>query len=490
MGQSFVMKPIKTILSGILMLMLILPAVQQEFTWLKEPPLRGAFLPIDKPGFDELSWARWLSGEFQDEFNKRIEHHIGFRSTLVRLNNQLHYSFFRKANAEGVIVGQNGELFEEDYIRAYLGEFFIGETVWERKAAQLKKVQDTLAKLGKTIAVVFEPGKGSYHSDRFPNKYRNSSKKTSNYDYFSNQLKQQQVNVLDLNAYFTEKKENAAYPLFPKTGTHWSYYGAVRAADTMLSHLRSLHGPNIPEFKIKGFNLDSLRHPDDDIWLAMNMLFEPPKQGLAYPRLNFINTQMPCKYNLLAIGDSFFFNWMSDSIIYHMFNQADFWYYNKHMWNKAGAQTGLTSEVDLGSVVKDKDIILILITERFHQNFAWSFDEQLFDFFFPGPRDHALYFANSILTYNDEFMRLVADAKRLGMSLEERINHEAEYLMYLDSRVNPEKYSSRDDRIRIVMMGIRGTPDWYAKVVEKAKQANIPVEEMLRLDAEWVVDNQ
>ncbi len=39
------------------------------------------------------------------------------------------------------------------------------------------------------------------------------------------------------------------------------------------------------------------------------------------------------------------------------------------------------------------------------------------------------------------------------------------------------------------MMSMRGTPAWYAAIVEKAEKQGIPVEEALRKDAEWVIDN-
>jgi len=40
------------------------------------------------------------------------------------------------------------------------------------------------------------------------------------------------------------------------------------------------------------------------------------------------------------------------------------------------------------------------------------------------------------------------------------------------------------------MMGIRGTPDWYAKVKEKAIERNIPLDQMVRMDAEWLYNDK
>lgn len=483
---------IKHFLFVILMIMLISPAIQREWPIIKEEPLQGAFVETAMRGWKNWQAAQWMNGSFQEDFNEKLEKSIGFRNSLIRINNQFHYSLFRQANAEGVIVGQHAELFEEDYIRAYLGEFFIGEQAWDIKVRQLKKVQDTLQKLDKTLLIVLLPGKGSYHTDRFPRKYVNREKKISNYDYFKNRLIAEQLNLLDLNSFFLSQKNSAPYPLFPKIGTHWSYYGAALAADTLLRHLQALQSKSIPEMHIRNVKVGGdIRHPDDDIWLAMNLLRKPPKLELAYPGLAFIGQKKEEKACMLTIGDSFYFNWLSDSVMYHAFDEATFWYYNRFVWDQFGAQQGLVEQLDLSAELSKQDIIMIAITERFHHNFAWHFDEQIFSHYFPNHEKSRLeYFENRLHVSNDQFMRLVADAKQKEMPLPERIRREAEFLMYEDYQLHPEKYSKREDQIQILMMSIRGTPDWYASIVEKAEQEGVDIEVMLRRDAEWIYENR
>lgn len=487
-GKGF--EKLKNVLFGLLILMLLLPAFQRELQLFKEGPLTGAFVEMEKPSFEVWSQDAWLSGAFQEDFDSRLEHSIGFRNTLIRVNNQLQYSLFRMANAEGVIAGREGELFEEDYIRAYMGAFFVGESVWELKARQLKVIQDSLQKLGKSMAVVFAPGKGSFYPEKFPAKYRHRERKLSNYTYFCEQLRNKGINVLDLNAFFLHHKAEARHPLFAQTGTHWSYYGAALAADTTLAYLRWLHGPHIPEMTITELKeTGKIRHPDDDIWLAMNLLLDPPQKGLVYPGMQFEKMKTQKKYNLLTIGDSFYFNWLSDSIMYYGFNRADFWYYNRFIWDKNGAQTGLTANIEFLPSVMQYDIVLIMITERFHHNFAWLFDHQLYDALFPEQSSRIDYFTNTLHVSNDQFMRLEAEAMQKGMPLKERIKREAEFLMYEDYQKSPELYTTREDRIQVLMMSMRGTPAWYAAIVEKAEKQGIPVDEALRKDAEWMIEN-
>ncbi|PKP50234.1 MAG: hypothetical protein CVT92_14540 [Bacteroidetes bacterium HGW-Bacteroidetes-1] len=481
---------IKQLLFGLIVLMMVLPALQSNFSFIAESPLTGSFTVSASPSLDSLTFISWIDGSFQKEYNKNLEAHIGFHNSLVRLNNQWQYSFFRKANAEGVIVGKHAELFEEDYIRAATGEFFVGHDVWQQKAVKLKAIQDTLQSLGKTLLVVFEPGKGSVYADLYPAKYRGKNE-VSNYWSFVSSLDSLNVNNLDLNACFVQWRDDLPYRLFPRTGTHWSYYGAALAADTTLRHLNTFFEGKIPMLVMDSlFQRNEPRHPDDDIWLAMNLLTKVPYENLAYPALHFEPVDQP-KIKALVVGDSFYFNWQSDKIMLNAFADCNFWYYNKHVFSQNGVETGMVADLNFSDEILNSDLIMIMITERFHQNFAWRFDEQLFSYLFPEKQINFLdFFANRIRVSNEEFLRLVDDAQKKNVSLQDRLIQEAKYLMYEDHQKNPNKYVQKEDLIMMLMMSIEGTPDWFAKIKVKAAERNISVNEMLKLDAEWVYNQK
>lgn len=482
---------VKQILFLLVMLLLILPALQRYFIFVAEKPLSGAFVKQEPPNFSDITVSSWMDGSFQADFSTRLEPHIGFHNTLLRLFNQLEYSLFREANAEGVIVGKAGELFEDDYIRAFMGEFYVGESVWKDKALKIKAIQDTLEKLGKSFFVILEPGKGSTYPDRFPAKYKASEAGISNYQVFSKQLAYHEVNYLDLSAVFQSWRHSAPYRLFPKAGTHWSYYGAALAADTMLQYLNQLHGGGVPQMKIVTLKEDQpIRHPDDDMWLAMNLLAAAPADNLAYPEIQFESGASE-KPKALFVGDSFYFNWQSDLIMLNSFADVEFWYYNKTVWNRQGVETGSVDDKDLAGSIALSDVIAIMITERFHHNFAWNFDEQLYRHFFHEKEDPIQYFANQVRINNIHFLRMVDDAKANRMALPERIHKEAEYLLYEDYQLNPEKYKPhREAMIAILMMSIRQTPQWLDQVKQKAEDQQLPLEEMIRKDAIWIYENQ
>lgn len=479
----------KSILFTLVILFLILPGFQSRYGLITEKKLTGAFQKHEKPDLGQFSWKSWLDGSFQEEFNNRLEQNIGFRNSLVRMHNQLSFSLFHQANAEGVIVGQNNELFEEDYIREYMGQYYVGDTVWNKKAARLKAVQDTLARLGKTFIVVFEPGKGSFNSDLLPRKYRNLTKSRSNYEEMIYQLGKNGVNVLDLNQYFISIKGKTEFPLFPQCGTHWSYYGAALAADTTLRYIESLRGIDLPDMKIVRNEIpDTTRHPDYDIGLAMNLMFRIPHPKTANPILQFQQGSAKTKPDVLIVGDSYYFNWLNNRIPSEVFNSCDFWYYNRNITRSDGSSAGETTGLDIKSEVLKRDIVMIMITERFIHMFAWGFDEQLYDLFYPSWRNPIEVFSNKIRTYDDEFHRMYKESLVKNISLPERINQEAMYMFFIDSRDNPEKYTSKYERMLIIELGIRGSPEWMEKMKEKAIINNISIDAQIRKDVLWMYE--
>ena len=482
---------IKSLLFTLILLFLVMPAIQGKFGLIANQKLSGAFTESEKPSFKEFTWRSWFEGSFQEVYNKRLEQHIGFRNPLVRINNQLNYSIFRQANAEGVIVGQHNQLFEEDYIKEHFGLFFVGDTIWSKKAIQLKAVQDTLAKLGKTLVVIFEPGKADFFAEALPAQYRNTPKTISNYAAFRSDLDKAQVNVLDLNQYFISIKDKAEYPLFLQTGTHWSYYGAALAADTTLRYLEALRGIDLPDMKIiRTEELQEPRYPDNDIGLTMNLLFNLPQPKTGNPIIRFQHSPAKTKSNALIIGDSFYFNWLNNHIPEEAFSSCDFWYYNKNITHSDGSAGGVATALDLRNEVMKRDIILIMITGRFMHSFAWEFDEQLYDLYYPGYRDPVEFFSNKIRTYGDEFQRMYKESMAMNISLPDRIQQEARYLFYEDTKKFPDKYTAKRDILLSYEMGIRGTAEWMKEIERKANINKISVDKQIRLDAEWIYNDK
>lgn len=482
---------IKNLIFLVVLFLLTIPGLQGRYKFVQEGSLNGAFEREENPSLNSFTLESWFSGSFQEQYNTRLEQNIGFRNILIRINNQLAFSLYGKGNAEGVVVGKDNMLYEDDYIKEYLGLYYVGDSVWTEKAIKLKAVQDTLERLGKKFIVVIEPDKASLYPELFPQNYRVITKKLSNYDKFLQEVTSAGVNVLDLNQYFLSIKGKTEYPIFPQCGTHWSYYGATLAADTTLRYLESMMHTDLTDMKIVQNKVYEIpRHPDYDVGLAMNLLFMIPHPATADPILEFTDKGNDTKPSVLVVGDSYYFNWLNNRIPTRAFKDCDFWYYNKKIVRSDGSSGGLASERNFHDEVMRRDVIMIMITGRFMHSFAWGFDEQLYDLFYPGHNNPIEHFANQIRCYGDEFKRMYKESVAENVSISDRIHREAEFLFYEDSKNNPDKYNSKNDVILSYELAIRSTPEWFKEIERKAKENNISVDEQLHRDAVWIYEEK
>jgi hypothetical protein len=364
---------------------LFLPFFQSYFTIFNFKPLHGAYENIDKPELKWFTWKSWFNEKFQTNFNKSIEANFGFRNFLIRLNNQIDYSFFKKSNAKNVVVGLSDCLYEEGYILDYTGKNFAGADSLDRVLKRTKELQDFLKK-NKNIdlIIVFEPGKASYFPEFIPNRYKPKNKSISNYEYLSNKCKLLNINHLDLNAWFKTLKDTSQFPLFPKYGVHWSTYGMYLATDTLLKFIEKTRNIDIVNFHIKKINAtNKIKDADFDIEQTLNLLFQLPHETMAYPEIVFDDSLGKLKPNVLTIADSYYWSIFNSKIPDKVFNKHEFWYYNTtiypDIWGENAKYVDHTKDKEN---IEKYDIILLMTTELNTSKPFFGFIENVYNIYF------------------------------------------------------------------------------------------------------------
>jgi hypothetical protein len=152
----------------LLLTLLIASFLQSSFELVKLKPLKGAIVKPEKKTF---YIEEWFSGAYQEYEEKYLNETFGLRNFFIRINNQLEFILFNNAKANGVIIGKENYLYEENYIKAYNGTDFIGYDSIYQRMQRIKYIQDTLAKLNKNIIIIFAAGKGSFYPEYFPDQY-------------------------------------------------------------------------------------------------------------------------------------------------------------------------------------------------------------------------------------------------------------------------------------------------------------------------------
>ncbi|MGL5888477.1 MAG: alginate O-acetyltransferase AlgX-related protein, partial [Bacteroidia bacterium] len=377
----------------------------------------------------------------------------GYRNTLLRLHNQIGYSWWNHSYTNAVVVGNNGYLFDQKYIDAWNGRDFAGEISIAERAGKLFEVQQQLAERGTTVLVVLAPGKGSF----FNSYIRGEDavvKGATNYDTYLKHFKARGVNHIDGRNWFERWRKTSPYPLFPKCGIHWSSYAATLVTDSLNRHIGKLRGTVLTPLVIDNMILsDSVSRTDNDVGRGMNLLFEPEGFQMAYPVYHFDRSKSTEQPSVLAIGDSYF--WTHDPGRFNgsVYSRTDFYYYNRD-WHPIGSEQRKVNPADALQQALAHDVVVIYCTDANLPLFGWGFIEQVYEQLKslpelpaekqkPAPGGLSISFARSI----------PADVSKM-------------------------------------MFSIRSDEQWYASVKQKAQQKGIPVDSMLYLDARFMIDEQ
>jgi hypothetical protein len=351
---------------------------QYQFNWIKLKPLDGYFEDTEAPNF---SWKDWFSGAYQETADQYLSDNFGFRNFFMRLNNQLRFSLFHKSNAGGVIIGKENYFFEENYIRTWFGDDFIGHEPIEQRMYQLKLIQDTLDQMGKKIITVLAPGKGSFYSEYIPDRY-SKKRETTNYEVYRQCIDNWNIHCIDFRSYFMDNKTKSLYPLFPQYGIHWSYYGLCLAADSMVRYIEKLSNIEMPHIYCNNIEIGQPQKDDNDILKAMNLLFTPRSIDMAYPEILFESDSGKTKPSLLVVADSFFWGVYNLGWGYYLFTDCHFWYYNENIYPEYSDFQLTTKDIALKEEIKKYDNIIILCTEGNLWDFGWGFIENAYHVFF------------------------------------------------------------------------------------------------------------
>jgi len=467
-----------------MMLLMALPAVQMRFHLFKEKPLNGAFILSDKPSFNI---EKWNSGRFQGQVESYLKDYTGFRNFMIRLQNQLDFSLFRQANAEGAVVGKHKQLFEYDYIRSWLAIDFPGESFLEKKLQRTKYVQEYLKrKKGIDLVVVFEPGKASFYPEYLPSRYSHKKEGLSTYDRYLKKAGELDIDFIDLHQYFLQLKANSEYPLFPRYGTHWSVYGMQYAADSILRLIEGRRNLTLTEVRVDSMNISSEPwDTDDDVLKTMNLLLPLKGEKLAYPVYSFDTAHPGDKPMVLVVADSYYWNIFNSRIPKYLFANEAFWYFNTLVYPDNYIRPAYTKDLDLRQEVEKQQVIFLMVTERFLHKLDWTFIDKLYTLYTPGWLKDPVYDKiNDIMQVDSWYEDIIVKAALKHTTLEEALVAEGKFMFYQDDTAG-YMINYGPEHFRQIIANDTG---WMTHICQKADKRNISPDEMLNSDALYIFE--
>ena len=335
-----------------------------------------------------FTWGTWWDGSYQQGKAAYLNDQGGFRRDLVRANNQVDYWLFKKLHCNSVVLGKNGCLYQPDYINAWYGRDFVGYDSALHTFTRLKAIQDTLAKLGKSLIVIHTPCKAFFYPDDYPDDLKGPHKAPSNFERFVHLADSLKVNQIDFNTWFTGMKNTSNGLLYPRQGIHWSVYGGLLAADSLTRYMEQLRHIHMLHMTWAGEKKSTkAEDTDDDVFKALNLVFPILTETFTYPQIEYKEDSTKTKPKVIYIGDSFCINWIHNNYMQYSNNNWEFWFYFHQVMNQDNRDSPEkwipVDNYDWLGQIKKSDCIVIMYTSHNLHELGNGFIEKTFNYFYP-----------------------------------------------------------------------------------------------------------
>ncbi len=311
-----------------------------------------------------------------DDIEQCVKQHVGFCNHGVRLYNELNYRLFRYSSAPKLIIGQDDYFYENIYLNEYTGQDFVGEAVIKNNIVQFKQLQDSLHARGIELLLVLEPGKARVMPEHLPRRCQKGA--STNYELYARYARECGVRMLDLNTWFQSIVAKESHPLYARHGIHWSTYGMWRAADTLQRFIERECGTQLSSFRHLGDSLSTLNKDlDFDLEPPMNLIHELKHEQLCFPIME-PQARLAQRPRALIVADSYCWSLWDHGIIHQWFEEPEFWYYNNTVYPDIWDPTArYVDKSQLPEVLRNKDVILLMITDANLRDFGWNIIHEL-----------------------------------------------------------------------------------------------------------------
>ncbi|MCI5146437.1 MAG: hypothetical protein D3923_13145 [Candidatus Electrothrix sp. AR3] len=298
---------------------------------------------------------------------------------FFRLDNQINFSLFRESKSYGdsLVVGKDNWLFEKSYLKEINEERVFNTERMKSKISRLKQLQHILKAKKIYFLLLIAPSKATVYSEFIPQRYLKNGprQETVNYTKTKQLLDKNEINYLDGHDFFLQHKKDAAYDLFVKGGTHWSYYGASLFSKEVIRKIQNDTKLPIGTLSYQSIQADyNPQDTDRDLADLLNVFNDNATKSLtAHPVMAVNFPEHSIRPEVLLIGDSFMhtINKYTDQI----FGNRDFYYYFKQNipapWNKE--RLHIPKKDQLKEIILGKDIVILESNEANFQKIGFGF---------------------------------------------------------------------------------------------------------------------
>lgn len=429
------LKDILWILSMVSLLLLLVQTQWQPFN-LDSLTLKND--PKDAPK-SQLTFNSYKDGSFQEQTESYLREHFAFREFGIRAYNQYCYSLWRKTCNPFFFPGRDHWMYYRPGVLDYYGreasKFFdsdgdLNEYV-DHQVDMLNELRSILKQdFGIELLTFIAPDKAFVYPEHLP-RMKHDTTVGIPAARFAQRFKETGFPNIDMSTWFAAMADTSSRLLFMPMDTHWTFSSAY-GYDSLFRFMDSLNGFGIPRMRINGIAETPYEGRQDDE-ATINLLFKVKNDTPAYQANISVEADSTSrKPRVLFIGDSFIFAFENLIPRKELISYYENWFYNDKVYKGFDKKEYQVSEINRLRSILNVDYVVV-----YSVGYQWSKGTNGF----------------------------VEDA--------------------LSSIKDPEKVE-----VALMMNEMEAKPDLMAMIKEKAENKGISLEEMLELDAKWIIENE
>ena len=515
------MKNIIKIILFALTALLLFASMFQKATHLWDfKKLNGVEIPAPMP---DMTFHTISDGSFQTGTEAYLKQNFGFRQPLIRFYNQYLWDFYTTSNGNrGILtLGKDGWLYEpwsvDDYYQIHYHQHATdADQLTEQLAEEAKRVyqlQHILEPYGTHLFVCLVPSKDMLYPEHLPENHDtrfDDEPKMSARFFLKDEYTRLGVNVLDLGTFFQQMKDTADFTIFPKTGTHWSKYSSLFAADTLIRYMEHLGGINMRDLVIGPRTLQDAQEADTDLENLLNLIRPLPRPQYYYATATSDKDTTAVMPKMIVIGDSFWWNIIYQTPVQEIFSEFPYWYYNSSIYYDPIYQS--VNEVNLANEILSSDFIILFYssTQLYKLNNGFTKKALLALCFNPEEIDSAKAKLEQNIRSDSAWMGSLKKASEVqGKPLDEVVQKEAQWLIdthpeysfpelndsipakrsrWVESYLTSDSLAFIEQEVENVIRAIKSDENQMEAMREKAQQQGKPLGKAICDDARWIVN--
>lgn len=486
------------IMCVLLVVCLCLPVAQMKFHIFKVKPLQGVIFETPKP---QLTYDNYTSGKFQNDCEGYISENFGLREPLIRLYCQYAWTFYHKNFNIYFVPGKNSWIFYLPSVRDYYGKELPTKFATNEEAIafiddevnMMCALRDSLKHYDTEFLSFMAPDKSVIYPEYLPTAgWERDTTTINSAAYFSEKLEQAGFPNIDMTKWFIKIKDTIDYQLFKRMDFHWDFSAAF-GYDSLFRLMSELNGLNIPQLRIDSLTtyIDNERQNDEKMLNLFFRLKDPTIQHKA-------NVSVECdscyKPKVLFVSDSFVWAFSKHLPNKELLQHEEVWYYNTTCFDGFKFEKHNLDDVNRLRRVLRADYVVYSACSFQWTDGTMGFAKRILDDLNDRNLVKTSLTMNEIEADTNWMKALQIQTALLSKSLEEVLEMEANNVInnkpLLKDNTEVSKEALFNAKVAKVREDLRNNPEAMKSIQQKAKDKGISVEEMLELDAQWVVEHQ